>query len=386
MTPFEDEEWVKHELDTPRAGHERHFTQMFGVRHNSSVFRYDRSQTSDSHMINLKRVNHVDLWNKPDTFDVHASCDHATIARNWPDSRKRFVAAVVCINTSCLGLVTGIYSGEVPAIQYVIADFHHYAILGNVFLYCGLALSNFFLWPLPLLHGRKVYTVAGLTITLGLQIPQGLVVSQYRMPDDVVWRTLLLLSRSLSGVALGMVSINQLATLLDLFGASLQSRHPHGESANPYDVRRHGGGMGLWLAAWSWCTLGTISLGFVIGAFIVDNASVQWGFWTTLCILMFVLILNLLAPEVRRAAFRRSMADLVGLSGPFSRVTRGELKMHLDETGPYWWGEEVHAGVRLCWKMVRQPGFLILASYTAWVFAQFTLILMVSTSEDCVMH
>jgi hypothetical protein len=39
----------------------RSFTQMFGTRHSHSVFKYDRSQTSDSHIVDLRRVNHVDL-------------------------------------------------------------------------------------------------------------------------------------------------------------------------------------------------------------------------------------------------------------------------------------------------------------------------------------
>lgn len=265
----------------------------------------------------------------------------------------------------------------VPKIQYVIADFHHFAILGNVFFYCGLAVSTLLLWPLPLLHGRKVYTVAGLALALCLQIPQGLAVTHNRMPDDLAWRTLLILSRAMTGVVLGLTNVNILATLLDLFGASLQSRHPYGEAIDPYDVRRHGGGMGLWLAAWSWCTTGAIGLGFVIGASIVDRTSVDWGFWTALVLLMLLLLLNLVMPETRRAAFRRTMAELTGDTGRFSRVTRGEVKMHVDETGPYWWAEEIEAGLRLCWRMSRQPGFAVLGSYTAWVYAQFTLILMV---------
>jgi MFS family permease len=159
--------------------------------------------------------------------------------------------------------------------------------------------------------------------------------------------------------------MNAYPTLLDLFGASLQSKHPHGEVPDPFDVRRHGGGVGLWLAAWSWCTTGGIAMGFVFGAFIVDNSSVAWGFWMVLFLIMSVLMLNLLAPEVRRAAFRRSMAELVGISGPFSRVTRGEIKMHLDETGPYWWWQELSAGFRMCGRMIRQPGFVALALYSA---------------------
>ena len=141
-------------------------------------------------------------------------------------------------------MLIGIYAGEVPAIQYRIADFGHYAILGNVVLYCGLAISTLIFWPLPLLHGRKPYTLMGLALTFGLQIPQGISVADFRMPADTQWRALLLVSRGLSGFALGLININLQGTMLDLFGSSLQSRHPHGEKVDPYDVRRHGSGMG----------------------------------------------------------------------------------------------------------------------------------------------
>jgi hypothetical protein len=218
-------------------------------------------------------------------------------------------------------------------------------------------------------------------LTFGLQIPQGIAIQTFRMPQDAVWRCLLLLPRALSGFALGFVSINLQTTLLDLYGASLQSQHPYGELIDPYDVRRNGGGMGIWLAAWSWCNIGSIGLGFAIGAFIIEKSSVDWGFWTSLLLLMFVIVLNLIAPEVRRSAFRRTLAELAGQDGTFSRVARGEIKMHLDGTGPLWWGEEVQAGLRLSWKMIQQPGFLVLALYSAWTYAQFTLVLMVSLSS-----
>lgn len=93
---------------------------------------------------------------------------------------------------------------------------------------------------------------------------------------------------------------------------------------------------------------------------------------------MIVLMLNIVAPEVRRSAFRRTIHEILGDDGGFSRIGRGEVKMHLTGRGPYWWGEEVKAGVHLSLRMIRQPGFLVLALYSAWVYAQFTLVLMVS--------
>lgn len=378
MPEFVDGKLHPHLPALPEPNHQSSFSRMFGIQSRHSSLDLSDSPPVRSQTINLNRVNHVDVRNKPDNFDVYDTCTHAPVARDWPPARKRFMAAVVCVNTICVGMLIGIYAGEVPAIQYTLADFRHFTILGNVLLYSALAISTLLFWPLPLLHGRKTYTVLGLVTAFGLQIPQGLAVEDYRMPADVVWRVLLMLSRCLSGFALGFVNLNLHATLLDLFGSSLQSQHPYGEVPDPYDVRRHGGGIGLWLAIWSWCSIGSISFGFMIGAFVIENSSVDWGFWTSLIILMFVIILNVIAPEVRRSAFRRTVEEFVGVEGTFSRIARGEIKMHLRGTGPCWWGEEVQAGLELSWKMLRQPGFLILALYAAWAYAQFTLIMMVS--------
>ena len=116
----------------------------------------------------------------------------------------------------------------------------------------------------------------------------------------------------------------------------------------------------------------------MVGAFIINDSPVAWGFWVTLLILMVVILLNVIAPEVRRSAFRRTIQDIVGYEGRLSRVGRGEIKMHLTGNGPYWWGEEVKAGLQLSWKMIIQPGFLVLSIHSAWVYSQFTLVLMVS--------
>ena len=365
-------------------GHERHFTQMFGVGSRQVSIDFAHAPQRQTTVIGLKGLRHVDIHNKPDDFDLHTSCHHAPIARNWPPSRKRFAATIACVNTACIGLLIGIYAGEVPAIQYVIVDFHHYTILGNVFMYCGLVVPTLLLWPLPLLHGRKSYTVGSLALALCLQIPQGVAVSNFRTPYVRTYRVLLLLSRAVSGFVLGFCSMNSFAALLDLFGASLQSQNPHQEIVDPYDVRRHGGGMGVWLGIWSWCSIGSISIGFCIGAFIISGAPVSWGFWTAALLLMGVLLLNVIAPELRRSAFRRTITEFQADSGEFSRVARGEVKMHLKGTGPFWWGEEIKAGVELCWLMTKQPGFLVLAGYAAWVYAQFTMVLMVSAGmPDC---
>lgn len=383
----EEDEEKEHLLDEssrlqiPRPGHERHFTQMFGIESRQGSINLAHGMSSPGHKIDLNGVRHVDIANSADEVDVHQTCNHAPVARNWPNARKRWAALGSCVNTACLGFLIGIYSGEVPAIQYVIVDFDRMMIFGNVFLYCGLATPTLVFWPLPLLHGRKPYNIAALALTLCLQIPQGLAVSAFRTPDVRRYRILLLLSRGISGFVFGFANINNLGTLLDVFGASLKSSEANEGLDDPLDIRRHGGGMGVWLAIWSWCTVGSIALGFVIGAFIISGASVDWGFWVSLILLMFVLLLNIITPEVRRSAFRRTIAEVLGETGGFSRVARGEVKLHLTGNGPYWWGEEVVAGLRLSWQMVKQPGFLVLSVYAAWVYAQFTLVLMVSVAN-----
>lgn len=366
----------------PRLGHQRHFTDVFGV--NSRQVSIDLShgvglEPSSTPKIDLRRTSHIDVYNKPEDFNVHDSCHHRPIARNWPNTRKRFTAVIACINTTCIALLVGIYAGELPAIQYAIADQHSYAVLGNVVFFFGIAISSLLFWPLPVLHGRKPYILASQSIALLLQLPQGLAVSGSRDPEAAIYRTSLLASRALSGLAMGLSDMNLRATMLDLFGASLQSRTTTDSDDDPFDVRRHGGGMGLWFGVLSWCTIGPISIGFMIGASIVsEGASVAWGFWISLAILCFTLLLNIIAPEVRRSAFRRTVAEMIGAAGEFSRVTRGEIKMHLDAVGPAWWGEELTAGIRLCGRMIAQPGFLVVAVYCAWVYAQFLLVLMVS--------
>ncbi|KAJ9605900.1 hypothetical protein H2200_009749 [Cladophialophora chaetospira] len=362
-------------LKSPEPGHERHFSQIFGIpsRHVSMSMAHPGS--TPSYKIDLHGARHVDIAENPDDLNVHSTCHHAPVARNWPTSRKRFAAWMSCINAACIGILIGIYAGEVPAVQYVIVDIHRQVILGNVLLYIGLALSTLLFWPLPLLHGRKPYTLVALALALCLQIPQGIMVISFRDPSVQRYRVVLLLSRGASGFVLGFANINNFATLLDVFGASMQSDESH-ELGSPYDVRRHGGGMGLWLAVWSSCSVASISIGFLLGALIINGTSVDWGFWVSSLLLMFVTFLNVIAPEVRRSAFRRTIAEVTGEGGSFSRVARGEIKLHLTGNGPYWWGEEILAGIRLSWRMVQQPGFLVLSIYCAWVYAQFILVIM----------
>lgn len=318
-----DDEHLKIPLPRVKTGHERHYSNFFGLPSRQvSIDLNHHIELAQHPKIDLRRKSHVDVYNTTKAFDLHQTCNHATIARNWPNSRKRFTALIACINTSCIGLLLGIYAGEVPAIQYAIADFGHYSILGNVLMYLGMALSGMVFWPLPLLHGRKPYVVAAQLLGLVLQIPQGLAVDGWRDPSQPAYKCLLLISRAVSGFALGLADMNIKATLLDCFGASLQSQSSEFDKYEVYDVRRHGGGMGMWLGFVSWSSIGPISIGFMIGASIINSGiSVAWGFWISFCIILVVLLINIIMPEVRRSAFRRTISELTGDAGEFGRVT-----------------------------------------------------------------
>jgi MFS family permease len=229
-----------------------------------------------------------------------------------------------------------------------------------------------------LLHGRKPYLLAALALALPLQFPQALVVSQKRSPKDVRFRTGLLSARAATGLVLGFANVNYIAVLLDLFGASLQSKNPHQEYVVPNDVRRHGGGMGMWLGIWSWCWIASLAVGFQVGAAIIESISPDWGFYVVIFILVGALILNILAPETRRAAYRKSVTEVYDRDENYitRRVSRGECKLHISTEGPLYWFEEVWAGMKLVIMMMFQPGFFVLSVYLGWIYAQIILVII----------
>ncbi|KAL6892524.1 major facilitator superfamily domain-containing protein [Trichoderma longibrachiatum] len=322
--------------------------------------------------ISLRRRSHVSLRGAQG-FSLAGSRKRQPTARDWSPVRKRFVAAVACLSTALIGIILGIYAGLVPSIQYYIIDQSHATVHGNTGCFLGLALPTFFLWPLPLLHGRKPYIMTSLVLAMPLLFPQALAVNTQRLSNTGSWRAMLLASRTLMGGSLGFASMNFHSTLMDLFGASLMSGNPHQEVVDHYDARRHGGGMGVWLGIWTWCWIGSLGIGFSVGACVIDKYPPTWGFYISIMMIAVVLILNVLCPEVRRSAFRRSVAE-VRKGGDISRrIARGEIMMHRVKTGPKWWGEEVYHGILLSLEMLRQPGFLILALYSAWIYAQVVL-------------
>lgn len=178
------------------------------------------------------------------------------------------------------------------------------------------------------------------------------------------------------GVALGFASMNFHSILTDLFGASLMSCNPHQEVVDDFDARRHGGGMGVWLGIWTWSWIGSLGVGFLVGACIIDNYPPTWGFYVSIIIIAVVLFLNVVCPEVRRSAYRRSVAEVRTGEDISRRVARGEIMMHRVKTGPKWWGQEVYHGIALNLEMLRQPGFAVMTVYSAWIYAQVVLIIV----------
>ncbi|KAI5202608.1 hypothetical protein E4T39_04617 [Aureobasidium subglaciale] len=319
------------------------------------------------------RKSHVSLKDEPG-FRFHRY-RRSPIAREWKIGRKRITAVIACLNTMVVGLIAGIYAGEVPKIQYKLGDEHHHVILGNVLLYIGMGITTLIFWPLPLLHGRRPYTLAALAIAIPLQFPQSIATGFPRGPHSARTLAGLLVPRFFLGLALGFAHINFLSTLLDLFGASLQSRNPHQEIVVYDDVRRQGGGMGIWLGCWAWCFVGSLSLGFLIGAAITQHLAPAWGFYVVVIILSFFILLNVIAPETRRAPYRRSVLRYLDEEEKLKkRVARGEIKLHLDQAGPKYWWEEVWAGIRLMAHMFCQFGFFVLAVYLAWIYALVVLV------------
>lgn len=142
--------------------------------------------------------------------------------------------------------------------------------------------------------------------------------------------------------------------------------------------------MGLWLGIWAWSFLASIAVGFMVGAVLINSIDPSWGFYIDVIMIACVLLLNVVAPETRRARFRRSAIDLIDPNSEYvyQRIVRGEIKLHVSPEGPDWWGQEVAAGIWLSIRMYFQLGFSILAMYIAWIYAQFVLIIVVGQTLD----
>jgi hypothetical protein len=136
--------------------------------------------------------------------------------------------------------------------------------------------------------------------------------------------------------------------------------------------------MGMWLGIWSWCSVGSLAVGFQIGAGIIKSLTPDWGFYICIMILSLALVLNVIAPETRRSAYRRSVTEVYDRDENYitRRVARGEIKLHISTEGPKYWFEEVWAGMKLSTMMLCQPGFFVLAVYLGWIYAQIVLVIV----------
>ncbi|KAK4626533.1 hypothetical protein CLAFUW4_04467 [Fulvia fulva] len=189
----------------------------------------------------------------------------------------------------------------------------------------------------------------------------------------------MLLPRALTGLALGFVNINVLPTLMDLYGASLMSEAPHQEIVLYDDIRRQGGGVGIWLGVWTFCYSSSLSVGFCVGACVISKLNPSWGFWIVICLLALFLLLNVIAPETRKAPYRRSIHHFFDETDSMKvrrRVARGEVKLHIENEGPKHWYHEMVAGMKLTKRMVFQPGFFVLMMYLGWIQAQLVLVIL----------
>ncbi|KAM3425322.1 hypothetical protein BST61_g7269 [Cercospora zeina] len=157
------------------------------------------------------------------------------------------------------------------------------------------------------------------------------------------------------------------------------SERPHQEIVAPDDVRRQGGGIGAWLGLWTFCFGSSLSIGFFAGACIISKLNPSWGFWVSIMLLSFFLLVNMIAPETRKDEHRRSLFQFFEDKEARRlkhRIARGEVKLHISNDGPKYWYEEVWAGIILTKRMVLQPGFFVLMLYLGWIQAQLTLVIL----------
>lgn len=136
--------------------------------------------------------------------------------------------------------------------------------------------------------------------------------------------------------------------------------------------------MGVWLGLWTWCHIASIPLGFLVGAGIINNLNPAWGFYIMVFLMVSASLLNVAAPETRRSNWRKAHSTPEELGGVRRNIIRGEIKLHLSVSSPSWWPEEVVAGVKLELKMLCQRGFIVMATYLAWIYAQVVLVIVVS--------
>ena len=71
----------------------------------------------DDRYFDLKGRNHLSL-KENENFNIQHGHRRQPIARNWGTSRKRFTAAIACMNTALIGLLVGIYVSLIVPYRY----------------------------------------------------------------------------------------------------------------------------------------------------------------------------------------------------------------------------------------------------------------------------
>ena len=348
----------------------------------------------------LERQKDTDFAGHELHIQIEESCgsDRYTGGWDWSLRKKRIAAAIACLIPGFVGFVMGCYFGEAAAIQKSLQVSGNIVALGNVGFLAGVALSGLVFWPLPLLHGRKPYSLVSLALVVPLQLPQALSLPPHTTLGQQVGAPMLpyvvcsLVFRSLSGIIIGFAGLTSLATILDMFGPDTGACCRGGvvfnndipvEGMDKYHLvpgGEAGARVGVWLGVWAWFFVASPGVGFFIGLIIAERFGPAWGFWVTAIADIVLLFAAATIPEVR-PPWRR----LVGgerLSGWVrSGVERGELALVIFGKPPERWWKEVWAGLKMTGRICGQAGFLILAVYTAWVVGQVTMIMSVSIGE-----
>lgn len=300
--------------------------------------------------------------------------------------------------------IVGSYNAELAQIAEHLKVSTHVSSLGNSMFFLGLVMPVMFLWPLPLLHGRKPYLLLSVSLILPLQIPQALSLPPY-IAQSTAWNdptrqyvVCLLFFRSLSGLVLGFAFMNCFATLLDLFGPDTGACCRGGvvfnnivpmEGQNQYQ-RVEGGEAGVragaWIGLFTWMFVGSAGFGYFFGKVVVARTTLAWGFWIVAILTGVLIVLVVTVPEVRPPWKTVQIGGTLSGTGNHRAIPgiagsevmeRGEIKMVMFASSPKWWWEEVSAGFFLSVKMMRQRGFLLVALYFGWVIGNQVLLMAV---------
>ena len=266
-------------------------------------------------------------------------------------------------------------------------------------LLVGMAVPTLFLWPLPLLHGRKTYLLLSISLFLPLQLPQALplLVNNTMALTPTTFRQvnegmtshaiIVLVFRCISGVILGFANVNILAELTDMWGVDT-GRCCRAGVYSPSelimgDERRRvsrGGGLGVWVGLWASIMVGGASMGYSFGVLIRETLHIAWGFWIIIiegAILVGCLVLTPETRLVRSTPLNGNRILPQTSQSPLENVgqrNRGELRRMVSGKDTKWWWQEVWAGWVLMKRMCSQSGFLLILLFSVWAFCTVCMV------------